>query len=144
LLGAQVRTLGPVLTRSCPATVPVKAPGRLWTRTLLAGTDTLVLVAVNENIANDRLGTVVSPLPKTEVTVTQPAWLNATQAFEITPQGLQDVPWKTETNQLILNLGKTEVARMVVLTSDKALRHQLDALYQARFAATVARLTSAK
>ena len=65
LLGAQVRTAGPVLTRSCPAVVPLKAPAKLWTRTLLAGTDTLVLLAVNENIANDRLGSVVVPLPKT-------------------------------------------------------------------------------
>ena len=91
LLGAQVRTAGPVLTRSCPATLPIKAPGRLWTRTLLAGTDTLVLLAVNENIANDRLGTVVAPLAKTPVTLTPPAWLKTADAFEITPQGLRDV-----------------------------------------------------
>ena len=68
--------------RSCPAALPLKAPAKLWTRTLLAGTDTLVLLAVNENIANDRLGTVVVPLPKTSVTVTPPAWLKAADGFE--------------------------------------------------------------
>ena len=101
LLGAQVRTAGPVLTRSCPAVLPLKAPGKLWTRTLLAGTDTLVLLAVNENIANDRLGTVVVPLPKTPVTLTAPAWLKAVDGFEITPEGLRDVDWKSEAGQLV-------------------------------------------
>ena len=119
LLGAQVRTAGPVLTRSCPALVPLKAPAKLWTRTLLAGTDTLVLLAVNENIANDRLGTVVVPLPKTSVTITPPAWLKAADGFEITPQGLRDADWKSDAGQLVLDLGQTEVARMVLLTADQ-------------------------
>ncbi len=143
LLGAQVRTAGPVLTRSCPATVPVKAPPKLWTRTLLAGTDTLVLIAVNDNIANDRLGTVVVPLPTTPITLTPPSWLKPADAFEITPEGLRDVTWKTDAAQLALDLGKTEVARLVLLTSDKALRRQLDDLYRTHFAANIAQLTAA-
>jgi hypothetical protein len=142
LLGAQVRTAGPVLTRSCPVVLPLKAPGKLWTRTLLAGTDTLVLLAVNENIANDRLGTVVVPLPKTPVTITPPSWLKAVDGFEITPEGLRDVDWKSEAGQVILDLGKTEVARMVLLTSDKTLRGQLDDLYRSRFAANVTQLSA--
>ena len=143
LLGAQVRTAGPVLTRSCPALVPLQAPSKLWTRTLLAGTDTLVLLAVNENIASDRLGTVVVPLPKTVVTLSPPAWLKPADAFEITPQGLQDLNWKSNAGQLTLDLGQTEVARMVLLTSDKSLRKQLDELYRSRFAANVAQLAAA-
>jgi hypothetical protein len=144
LLGAQVRTAGPVLTRSCPAVLPLKAPAKLWTRTLLAGTDTLVLLAVNENIANDRLGTVVVPLPKTPVTLTAPSWLKAADGFEITPEGLRDVDWKSEAGQLVLDLSKTEVARMVLLTSDKTLRGKLDDLYRSRFAATVTQLSAAE
>jgi len=144
LLGAQVRTAGPVLTRSCPALVPVQAPAKLWTRTLLAGTDTLVLLAVNENIANDRLGTVVVPLPKTVVTITPPAWLETTDGFEITPQGVQDLNWKSTAGQLVLDLGKTEVARMVLLTTDKSLRAHLADIYRSRFAANVAQLTATR
>jgi hypothetical protein len=143
LLGAQVRTAGPVLTRSCPALVPLQAPAKLWTRTLLAGTDTLVLLAVNENIASDRLGTVVVPLPKAVLTLTPPAWFKPTAGFEITPQGLRDLDWKSNSGQLALDLGKTEVARMVLLTADKALRSQLDELYRSHFAANIARLTTA-
>ena len=109
---------------------------------MLAGTDTLVLLAVNENIASDRLGTVVVPLPKTPVTITPPSWLKAVDGFEITPEGLREVDWKSEAGQLVLDLGKTEVARMVLLTSDKTLRGKLDDLYRSRFAANVAQLTA--
>jgi hypothetical protein len=144
LLGAQVRTAGPVLTRSCPAVLPLKAPARLWTRTLLAGTDTLVLLAVNDNIANDRLGTVVVPLPKTLVTVTPPSWLKAADGFEITPEGVRDVNWKSEADQLILDLGLTEVARLVLLTTDQTLRGRLAELHRSRFATNVAELAATR
>lgn len=144
LLGAQVRTAGPVLTRSCPALVPLKAPAKLWTRTLLAGADTLVLLAVNENIANDRQGTVVVPLPQAVVTVTPPAWLKPTTGFEITPEGLRDLDWKSDAGQLVINLGQTDVARLVLLTADPLLRRQLDELYRNRFAANVARLNAVR
>ena len=142
LLGAQVRTAGPVLTRSCPAVVPLKAPAKLWTRTLLAGTDTLVLLIVNEEIASDRLGTVVVPLLKTVVSIAPPSWLNTADAFEITPHGLRNVTWRSEAGRLVLDLGRTDVARMVLLTADKTLRGQLEELHKSRFAANVARLNA--
>jgi hypothetical protein len=143
LLGAQVRTAGPVLIRSCPARVSLKAPRNTWTRTLLAGLDTVVLLVVNDHIASDRLGTVVVPLPQTTLSLTLPAWLEAVDAFEVTPQGPQPVSWKGDAGQLILELNRTEVARMVLLTADTKLRGQLEELYQSRFAANVARLTAA-
>ena len=142
LLGAQVRTAGPVLTRSCPASVPIRAPSKLWTSTLLAGDDTLVMLAVNESIANDRQGTVVVPLAKTVVTLTPPAWLKTTDAFEITPQGLRELDWKSDAGQIVMDLGKTEVARMVLLTTDKTLRAKLSELHRDRFSVNVARLTA--
>ncbi len=126
LLGAQIRTAGPVITRSCPAQVPVETKAKLWTRTLLSGTNTLVLIAVNDNIACDRLGTVVVPLPQTVVCITPPGWLKADDIFEITPQGLTPVTWEKSAGKIILNLGQTDVARMIVLTSDHTLRDSLD------------------
>lgn len=122
--------------------MPLKSPAKLWTRTLLAGTDTLVLLAVNDGIASDRLGTVVVPLPNTPVTITPPAWLAAVDGFEITPQGLRDMNWKADAGQLVLELGETEVARLVLLTADKSLRGQLDDLYRSRFATNVTQLTA--
>ncbi len=144
LLGAQVRTAGPILTRSCPATVPVKAPAKLWTRTLLSGADTIVLLAVNEGIASDRLGTVVVPLEKAPVTVTAPEWLKAKEVFEITPEGVRDANAKVSGQEVSLDLANTRVARMMVITSDDGLRGQLEKRYAENFAANVKELQKEK
>ncbi len=144
LLGAQVRTAGPLITRSCPVDVPVKATAKLWTRTLLAGTDSLVLLAVNDNIANDRMGTVVVPLPKATVTLTPPSWLKAADVFEIAPEGLRDVVWRREDDKLALELGRLEVARMVVVTSDESVRESLDEIHRGQFAGHVEELLAIK
>jgi hypothetical protein len=86
----------------------------------------------------------VVPLPKTAVTITPPAWLKATVGFEITPQGLRDLDWKSDAGQLVINLGQTDVARLVLFTADPWLRRQLDELYRDRFATNVARLNAVR
>jgi hypothetical protein len=99
-----------------------------------------VLLAVNENVVSDRLGSVVVPLAKVTVSLTRPEWLAVADGFEITPTGVRLVAWKQEGTQLVLDLGPTEVARLVVLTADKGLHGRLEQLYQNKFAATVAGL----
>jgi len=141
LLGAEIRTAGPVITRSCPADVPVKGSKYLWVRTLVAGQDTLVLIVVNDNYANDRVGTVIFPAEKASVTVTPPSWLKAKDVFEITYRGIRDVAWKQAGPQVAVDLGKVDVTRLILISSDPRLRSQLDGIYKAKFAAKVAALT---
>jgi hypothetical protein len=140
LLGAEARTAGPVITRGCPATVPVKGSKYLWVRALLAGQDTLVLIVVNDNYANDRVGTVIFPAEKASVTVTPPSWLQVKDAFEVTYHGIRDLTWKPAGPQVAFDLGKVEVTRLIMLSSDPQLRSQLSGLYETRFAAKVAKL----
>ena len=85
---------------------------------------------------------VIATYPNGETAVTPPAWLKAAAGFEITPEGVRDVSWKSEAGQLVLDLGQTEVARLVLLTTDKELRGQLEELHRSRFAANVAQLTA--
>ena len=140
LLGAEVRTAGSVITRSCPATVPVKAPPRLWVRTLLAGLDTLVVVVVNDNFAVDRSGTVIYPVEKASVTVGLPAWLVPKAAFEVTYAGTRIVPWTASGNQVTLDLGTVEVTRLVFISAEAELQDELEEAYRTRFAANVKEL----
>ncbi|HOB74420.1 MAG TPA: hypothetical protein PKG54_07830 [Phycisphaerae bacterium] len=140
LLGALTRTAGPLITRSCPAAVTVKAPSHLWVRSLLAGDDSLLLLVVNEGIASDRQGTVVVPVEKAALAVTPPAWLKVATAFEISEQGIGDLAWRQDGQQVTLDMGRLEVARMFVLTADSKLRETLSRRYAEQFAQTVARL----
>jgi len=142
LLGAEVRTAGPILTRSCPADIPVTASKWLWTRTLIAGTDTMVLLVVNDNYASDRSGIVIEPVENAEVHVTLPAWLSPRSVFEVSYRGIGDVKYDQSGSKLDLHLGKLDVTRMVVITADPELRSKLQIRYDSEFAANVRKLTS--
>ncbi len=140
LLGAEVRTAGPLITVSCPAEIPVKASRFLWTRALLSGVDTMALVVVNDDILCDRMGTVVKPVQKAKATVDVPSWLSAADAFEVTSEGIRDVPWTKHGARVNVDLGTVDLTRFIVITSDSSLRDRLRKLYEDKFAANVAAL----
>lgn len=140
VLGAEIRTAGPVLMRSCPAEVPVTASKWVWTRALVAGTDTMVLLVVNDNYACDRLGTLIQPVEKAEVSFDLPGWLSAGSVFEVSSRGTRDVDYRQTASRLDLHLGALDVTRMVIVTSDTQLRSKLQARYDAAFATNVSRL----
>ncbi len=140
-LGAEVRTAGPLILRSCPTELPAKvSTPTLWTRCLLAGLDAVVMIVVNEQYANDRVGTVYQPIEEATVTLKLPSWLRPKDVFEISHEGTQAVTWKPEGSQITMTLGRVELTRLVVICEDPKLRGQLQDLYETRFAAKVARL----
>ena len=143
LLGAELRTIGPLVTRSCPASLQIKASPLLWVRPLLAGQDSLVLLCVNDNYANDRLGTVIYPLEKAFVEVELPSWLDGNQAFEVSFKGAQDLQWNLTGGKARIELGHVDVTRLIVITSDPGLRDALQKYYDSHLAANVAKLTAA-
>jgi len=144
LLGAEARTAGPIITTSCPTNLSIEAPGRLWVRSLVAGLDTIVILCVNDDYANDRLGTVFRPVEKAKVSVSLPAWLDSKSVFEITYAGTQDLASERAGSKINLDLGTVNVCRLVVITSEVGLRERLQKLYAGKFAANVAKLTSSR
>jgi len=142
LLGAEVRTAGPVITNSCPVTAPIKAPAHLWVRSLLSGLDSLVLVVVNDNIACDRMGMVVKPVENAEISVDLPSWLKPRDVFAITHGGTREARWESTDSGISLDLGTVELTRLIVVSSDATLRRRLQGLYESEFASNVARLTA--
>lgn len=140
LVGAEVRTAGPVLTTSCPADVPVEAPDTLWVRCLAKGDDTLVVLVVNEQYTNTDKGTDITPVRNASATVKLPGWLKRPEVFEITPAGTKPVGARATSAGLRLPLGTVDVTRMFVLTTDTKLRAQLQAYYESKLAANTARL----
>jgi len=142
LLGAEVRTAGPIIVKSCPADVPVKAPTRLWVRSLLSGLDTLVILCVNDDYLNDQRGTTFRPVENAFVIADLPSWLQPTEVFEISHKGIQDVSWNRQGSQVSMGLGTVEITRFIVVTADGKLRESLRTLYDARFASNVQKLTA--
>ncbi|BCW99870.1 MAG: hypothetical protein KatS3mg024_2697 [Armatimonadota bacterium] len=140
LLGAEVRTAGPVITTSCPAPLETQASRYLWVRTLLSGTDTLAVITVNENAASDRLGTVVRPAMEARIRVKLPSWLEAADVFEVTGDGIAEVKWSVRDGWLGLEPGEIFLSRLIIATSDPTLRQRLQKRYDELFASNVASL----
>jgi hypothetical protein len=144
LLGAEVRTAGPVLTTSCPSALPVNASRWLWTRTLLCGADTVALIVTNDNLLCDRVGTVYKPVENAKATVRLPEWLTAADCFEVSSTGVSDIGWQPSGASVSLNLGKVDLARLLIITSDPQLKPRLKALYDGKFAANCVKLIANK
>ncbi len=141
LLGAELRTAGPLIMRSCPIALPISATDKLWTRSLACGTDTLLILCVNDDYSNNREGTRIDPIANASLTVTLPNWFGATEAFEISYNGTRDIKWTRSGSQADLALGRVNVTRMVVITSDSSLRPKLQKLYDTQFKTNVNQLS---
>jgi hypothetical protein len=140
LLGAEVGTIGDLVQLGCPAHLPTQGPRMLWVRSLLTGPDTAIVLVVNDNMASDRLGTVIKPVEKAKLTVQTPRWLKPAAAFELTAEGTRDIPWKSADSGVSFDLGTVNVTRLLVVTKDAGLRHNLQQRYDDRFAAKAAKL----
>ncbi|MHC4442873.1 MAG: hypothetical protein ACYTF1_08530 [Planctomycetota bacterium] len=140
LLGAEVRTAGPVIMRSCPVEIKIEASPHLWIRCLLAGLDTLAVVVINDDIMSDKYGTVLGEIKQAKVKVTLPSWLKPRDVFEITYKGIQDVPHKNADGKITLDLGEVKVSRLILICDKPGLRGSLQVLYKDKFAVKVRRL----
>lgn len=140
LVGAELRTAGPLIVTSCPASVPIAAPSKLWVRTLLRGSDTLVLVCVNDDYTCDMQGINIESLKGVEVIVDLPSWLDAKSVFEIDHLGARDLASELSGGKAKLKLGTVDVTRLIVITSDQTLRASLQKCYDDTLAANVADL----
>ena len=129
LLGAEIKTAQPLLVTSHPVDLPMTPSANVWARALGVGTNTMILLAVNDTATNDVSNCYYIPLTNATVTVTLPSWMQYPSAFEVAASGLSAVPLQTNGNQLVVSLGTLNVTRMIVLTRDA----QLQAAIQQRY-----------
>ena len=140
LLGAEVRALDELLSMSCPASVLVKASSKVWVRTLLAGKDSLIILCVNDDYSCDKAGTNINPQKDVDVSVTLPKWLNEKSVFEVDCGGIHDLKSDASAGNLNLHLGTLDFTRLIIVSSDPALRVNLQKRYDTNFAANVRKL----
>lgn len=142
LMGAEVRSVGPLITRSCPIELPLETKGVIWCRSLLAGSDSFILLVVNEQYANDRGGTVWEPIEQgARVAVDLPGWMKNVDVFEMSSEGTQDVTSRQDGGKLDIDLGRVDVTRMIVVSTKREMRGEIQERYDRQFAAKVRRMT---
>jgi hypothetical protein len=122
LVGNDIKAVQPLLVISHPVTTPLATSSGVWAKTLAAGVDSMIVLAVNDQFYNDSTGTHLTPVSGATATVTLPSWLQPSPtAFEITSGGLKPVSTQVVGSQLQLNLGTLQVTKMIVLTRDPRL-----------------------
>ncbi|MBP7933454.1 MAG: hypothetical protein KA354_02290 [Phycisphaerae bacterium] len=67
----------------------MKAPRLLWVRSLLVGDEALVVLVVNDNMASDRLGTIIRPVQKAVLGIQVPGWITPADVFDIAANGMR-------------------------------------------------------
>ncbi len=130
LYGNEIKTVSPLLVASHPVDLPLSPSANVWARALAVGTDTIILVVVNDNYYNDEAGFHSTDVANATVTVTLPSWLQtALSAFQVSAGGLSDVSTQVNANQLQVNLGTLKITRLIVLTKDPGLRATIQQRY---------------
>jgi len=130
LYGNEIKTVSFLLVASHPVDLPLSPGANVWARALAVGTDTLILLAVNDNYYNDEAGFHSTDVANATVTVTLPSWMQTgVSAFQVAASGLSDVSTQLNGGQLQVNLGTLKVTRMIVLTKDAGLRATLQQRY---------------
>lgn len=138
LINAEAGIASQVLVNSCPAEMSFSGPGQLWTRALVSGVDTLVLICVNDDHVNDQAGTVVRPIANADLSFSLPGWLTSpTHVFEVDYTGVRDVPYGIATGRMTLNLGRVDLTRMIILTKDNTLKSSIQSQYTGTYASRV-------
>ncbi len=130
LLGNEIKTAAPLLVTSHPVDMLLTPGTNVWVRALAVGTDTVILIVVNDNYYNDEAGCHYTPVANATVAATLPSWMQAAPtAFAIAAGGLSDVSAVLNGNQLQVNLGTLNLTRMIVVTKNAGLRATIQQRY---------------
>ncbi len=130
LYGNEIKVVSSLLVASHPVDFPLTPSANVWARALAVGTDTMILLVVNDNYYNDAAGYHATDVPNATVAMTLPSWMQSSPtAFEVSARGIYHVNSQVNGNQFQLNLGTLKVTRMILLTKDPKLLSTLQRRY---------------
>ena len=132
LYGNEIKTIAPQLVVSHPVDMALFPGSKVWARALVSGTDTVILLVVNDDYYNDTAGFHSNPVSNASVVATLPSWMRspAPTAFEVRPSGLFDVATSLSGSNLTVSLGTLQVTKMVVITTNPQLRATVQQRYE--------------
>jgi len=130
LLGAEIKLLQPYLVTSHPIDLDLTGSTDVWVEGLVHSTDTLILIAVNDNhyIDENWHGTDTA---SAHIYLTLPDWMTVPvpTVFEVGREGLKNVSTTMTGDDLDMSIGTLSVGRLFIVTNDPELRMTLQDRY---------------
>ncbi len=132
LLGNEVKTISPLLVTSHPVAMTLTPSTGVWAKALASGTETIILLVVNDDYYNDPSGCHYNSKSNASVVATLPSWMRspAPTAFEVRPSGLHNVTTSLNGGNLTVSLGTLDLTRMIVITTNPQLRSIIQQRYE--------------
>lgn len=125
----------PLLSLAHPTNLATAGAPKLWLKTLLCGEDAAVLVWVNDDYQQDRLGVRYRPLTNVSITLPELPWLKGWKAYQVGPEGFTSL----STTGRGCVLPRADIAGLILVTPHDKLVQQLAARHVTR-TETVGRL----
>jgi hypothetical protein len=132
LVYRELELVSPLLALAHPTRLATSAAPKLWLRTLLCGEEAVLIVWVNDNYQQNRLGVRYEPLREVAIDLPELPWMKGWQAHAVHPGAFAEL---TVSGGGIL-LPAAEVAGLILVTGSADLRRSLAARYDARRDAT--------
>jgi hypothetical protein len=136
LVYRELEAVSPLLALAHPTRLATSPTPKLWLRTLLCGDAAALIVWVNDNYQQNRLGVRYQPLESVQISLPELPWLKHWQAYSVGPGGFTALP---VTGRDLL-VPRAEIAGMILVTADAALPGALAARYASQRDATGRRL----
>jgi hypothetical protein len=136
LVYRELEAVSPLLALAHPTRLATSPTPKLWLRTLLCGDAAALIVWVNDNYQQNRLGVRYQPLESVQISLPELPWLKHWQAYSVGPGGFTALP---VTGRDLL-LPRAEIAGMILVTADAALPGALAARTASQRDATGRRL----
>lgn len=124
----ELERVAPLLAVAHPTRLATSPHPKLWLRTLLCGEDAAVIVWVNDNYQQNRMGVRYEPLTDAKITLPDLPWLKGWKAYSVA----QDAFTGLKVTGSQLTLPRADVAGLILLTPDARLVDSLAVRYTAK------------
>ncbi len=120
-INLELRTLAPLLSQSC--VIGTQREDDVEVARLALGRDTIACIVLNHDYEYSKETFAPHAKENLALSVPVPGWLQVSDGFAVTADGLTSVPYEDGT----LNLQRLDAAAIVLVTADAGLRQRLEA-----------------
>ena len=130
VLNRQMQLLAPWIGVGFPVHLPTKSDEQLWVKTTAAGTDSILVIVVNQQYMASPEGFSGTPIDDASVHLEIPEGFKVTSAVSIEDAGPTSIKAAQDTTGVTLRLGSIDVGKLILLSRKAGNLKQLKMRWQ--------------